>query len=285
MFSIREAFIGLRRNGLTAFIAVGVIFFSLLIFGLFLVGTFNLFGVIRIAESKVEIDAYLSDDISLQDVNNLKSKISKIVGVKSVNYLSKESAMEKFKKEMKNAPELLKALETNPLPPSFKISVKEGYNSPEDIKKIASKIRIFGGVEDVQYGEVWIKRLDKLVKILFLFDVVVGLVISFASIFVVSNTIRLTVISRKESIEVMRLVGATDRMIRSPFMLEGVIEGGVGGGVSAGILYGLYILSQKFVSYFFPTNILFGALVIFGIILGYIGSRNAVKTYLIGGEG
>jgi len=270
MFSIREAFIGLRRNGLTAFIAVGVIFFSLLIFGLFLVGTFNLFGIIRIAESKVEIDAYLSDDISLKEVNSLKSKISKIVGVKSVNYLSKERAMEKFKKEMKSAPELLKALETNPLPPSFKISVEEGYNSLEDIKKISNKIRIFEGVEDVQYG---------------VFDVVIGLVISFASIFVVSNTIRLTVISRKESIEVMKLVGATDRMVRSPFMLEGVIEGGVGGAVSAGILYGLYVISQKFVSYFFPTNILFGALVIFGIILGYIGSRNAVKTYLVGGEG
>lgn len=284
MFVLREALIGLKRNGTASMISIGVMFFSLLLLGVFLIVTFNLFGVIKIAQSKVEIDAFLVDDIDSTAVKELKGKIEKIVGVKSVEFISKEQALKEIQEELKDVPDLLEALETNPLPPSFRIKVQEGYNNARDISEIARKIGMFKEVEDVKYGKEWVPRLDKLVKILFLFDLLIGLIISIASIYVTSNTIRLTVISRKESIEIMRLVGATDRMIRAPFILEGIIQGMTGGIIASGTLYGLYILSSRFVSYYFPQNYILAGIVLFGMLLGYIGSRNAVKTYLTGGE-
>ena len=284
MFVLREALIGLKRNGTASMISIGVMFFSLLLLGIFLIITFNLFGIIKIAQSKVEIDVFLVDDIGTDTVKELEAKLKKIVGVKSVDFVSKEQALKEIQEELKDVPDLLEALETNPLPASFRIRVEEGYNNAKDIADIAKKIGMFKEVEDVKYGEEWVPRLDKLVKILFLFDILVGFIISVASIYVTSNTIRLTVISRKESIEIMKLVGATDRMIRAPFILEGIIQGMVGGFLSAGTLYGLYMLSSRFVSYYFPQNYILGGLVILGMILGYIGSKNAVKTYLTGGE-
>lgn len=284
MFAIREGFIGLKRNGVVSMIAIGVIFFSLLLFSIFIVITFNLFGVVKYAQSKVEINAFLKDDLPSDTLKALEEKIKKISGVQSVEYVSREDALKELQKEMSNVQELLEALETNPLPSSFRIKLSEGYHSLKEIENIAKKISVFKEVEDVSFGKRFLTRLDMLVKILFIFDLLVGFVISVASIFVVSNTIRLTVISRKDSIEIMQLVGATERMVKAPFIIEGVTEGFIGSILSVLVIYLIYLLVRRYFEFYFPHIYLLSGIVIFGIILGFIGSRNAVNVYISGGN-
>jgi cell division transport system permease protein len=279
MFSLREALIGLRRNGVMTFIAIGIMFFSLFMFGAFLWGTFNLFGVIRLAREKVEINAFLRENLPEKQIEELSDKLMSMVGVEGVEYISKEEALGKFQEEIKDAPSLIEAVKTNPLPASFSIRVKDGYTSPEEVKEISEKIKIFDEFISVEYGESWINKLDKVVKILFLFDILLGIVISFASVFVISNTVRLTVLARKRTIEVMKLVGATEKTIHAPFILAGSIEGGIAGAMSGGLLYLIYQLSSKFfVKFYFPHNLIIIGTVIFGIVLGMIGSKLAVKS-------
>ncbi|MEA1912586.1 MAG: permease-like cell division protein FtsX [candidate division WOR-3 bacterium] len=279
MFTIREALIGLRRNGAMTFIAIGIMFFSLFLFGIFLIGTFNIFGVIRMARGKVEINAFLKEDIALDNREELEKKIKAMVGVKSVEYVSKGEALERFEKEITNAPSLLEAVKTNPLPPSLSIKLKDEFTTPEKVKEVAEKVGVFSEIETVEYGKSWVKRLDRVVKILFLFDILLGIVIGISSVFVVSNTVRLTVLARKKTIEVMKLVGATERTIQSPFVLAGMIEGGIAGALSAGVLYLIYQLTSRFfVQFYFPRNSILIGMVLFGLLLGIIGSKSSVKS-------
>jgi cell division transport system permease protein len=279
MFALREAFIGLKRNGVMTFIAIGIMFFSLFLLGAFLWGTFNLFGVIRLAREKVEINAFLRENLPEKQVEELSEKLLSMVGVEKVEYINKEEALQKFQEEIKDAPSLLEAVKTNPLPASFSVKLKDGFTSPEKVKEVSEKIDIFDEFIAVEYGESWINRLDRVVKILFLFDILLGIVISFASIFVVSNTIRLTVLARKRTIEVMKLVGATEKMIHAPFILAGSIEGGLAGVMSGGLLYLIYQVTSKFfVKFYFPHNFVIAGTIAFGIALGMIGSKLAVKS-------
>jgi cell division transport system permease protein len=279
MFSIREALIGLRRNGVMTFIAIGIMFFSLFLHGAFLWGTFNLFGVISLAREKVEINAFLRENLPQKQVEELSEKLMSMVGVERVEFISKEEALKKFQEEIKDAPSLIEAVKTNPLPASFSIKLKDGFTSPGKVEEVSGKIKIFDEFIAVEYGESWIKKLDRVVKILFLFDILLGIVISFASVFVVSNTIRLTVLARKKTIEVMKLVGATEKTIHAPFILAGAIEGGIASAMSGGLLYLIYQVSSKFfVEFYFPHDFIIVGTMIFGIILGIIGSKLAVKT-------
>jgi cell division transport system permease protein len=279
MFSLREALIGLRRNGVMTFIAIGIMFFSLFLLGAFLWGTFNLFGVISLAREKVEINAFLRENLPQKQVEELSEKLMSMVGVESVKYVSKEEALKKFQEEIQDAPSLIEAVKTNPLPASFSINLKDGFTSPEKVKEVSEKIKIFDEFIAVEYGESWINRLDKVVKILFLFDILLGIVIGFASVFVVSNTIRLTVLARKRTIEVMKLVGATEKTIHAQFILAGAIEGGIASAMSGGLLYLIYEVSSKFfVKFYFPQDFIIIGTIVFGIILGMIGSKLAVKT-------
>ncbi len=279
MFSLREALIGLRRNGVMTFIAIGIMFFSLFLLGAFLWGTFNLFGIIRLAREKVEINAFLRENLPEKQIEELSEKLMSMVGVESVEYVNKEEALRKFQEEIKDAPSLIEAVKSNPLPASFSIKLKDGFTSPEKVKEVSEKIDIFNEFITVEYGESWINRLDRVVKILFLFDILLGIVISFASVFVISNTVRLTVLARKRTIEVMKLVGATEKTIHAPFILAGSIEGGVAGVMSGGLLYLIYQVTSKFfVKFYFPHNLIIIGTVVFGIILGMIGSKLAVKS-------
>ncbi len=265
-------------------ISLGVIFFSLLILGIFLLGTFNLFAIIKIAEAKVEITAYIEDDLNNDEITALKKNITNLSGVKKVVYVSKEEALNKFRKELSKAKDLLNMVETNPLPASFRIKLEEGYKSSQSVQEIAHKISLLNGIEDVIYGKEWVKRLNKIINFLFIFDIFLGLVISLASIFVVANTIRLTVIARKDSIEIMDLVGATNEMITAPFMLEGIIQGALGGLLTSYILYEIYkLIHFKFLTFYFPGRPLILGITLFGMLLGYIGSGISVKKYIYGG--
>lgn len=281
MFILREAFRGLSKNKLMALVTFGVMFFSLFIFGLFLISTVNLFLLIHRAEEKIGIIAFLEDELTDEEVEALSRDIGTLMGIKEVVYVSKKEALENFRKELGEDSELLEALEDNPLPASFDIKLYESFKDPKNLESIATKIEAMPGIEEIKYGEEWVSILDRVVKILVAIDLILGVIISLSSIFVVANTIKLTVFARRKQIEIMELVGATHRFIISPFIVEGIIEGLIAGGVAAGLLFGVYnIFASRLGDFMEITRELFILVLVFGTLLGYVGSHLSVKRFL-----
>ncbi len=281
MFILREAFRGLSKNKLMALVTFGVMFFSLFIFGLFLISTVNLFLLIHRAEEKIGITAFLEDELTNEEIDALSRDIGTLMGIKEVVFVSKQEALEEFREDLGDDSALLEALEDNPLPASFDIKLYESFKDPNNLRSIAAKVEAMPGIEEIKYGEEWVRILDRVVKILVAIDMILGVIISLSSIFVVANTIKLTVFARRQQIEIMELVGATHRFIISPFIFEGIIEGLIAGGVAAGLLFGLYnIAATRLADFMQITRELFFLVLIFGTLLGYIGSHLSVKRFL-----
>lgn len=278
IYIIQEAFKGFGKNKSMSFITVGIITISIFIFGLFIVGTANLMNIIKMAEDKIEMIAYVEDDTSDEDIAVLKRRILSIAGVQDVEFISKDMALRKFKNQFSDNSDLLTVFETNPLPASFKIFVSMAYKNPENLRDISNKIMLFENIDSIDYGAEWIEELDRAVKILFLIDLILGIIIALSSIFIVFNTIRLTVYARKEQIDIMDLVGATSSYIEIPYIIEGIIHGLTGSIISAGILYLLMkFLSSKLPDIIFMNNAIMVILVVFGVLLGFTGSFMSVK--------
>lgn len=281
MFILKEAIRGLSKNKLMALVTFGVMFFSLFIFGLFLISTINLFLLIQKAEEKVAITAFLKDELKEDEIASLRKDIATLMGVRKVIFVSKQEALEQFTKDLGEDSDLLEALEDNPLPSSFDVKLYESFKDPENLENISSKIDAMPGVEEIKYGKEWVKILDRVVKILVGIDLILGVIISLSSIFVVANTIKLTVFARRQQIEIMELVGASNRFIIGPFIVEGIIEGVLAGAVAAGLLFGVYSLfAARLVDFIQVTRELFIAIVVFGTILGYVGSHISVRKFL-----
>lgn len=281
IYIILEALKGFAKNKSMGFITIGIITISLFIFGLFISGTANLMNAIKLAEEKIEMVAYLDDGLSKGDINTIEQQIATIAGVSDVEFISKEKALEQFKSELGNDEELLSVFDVNPLPASFKVHISMAYKTPEYLEEISEKIALFNGIEDVDYGAEWVADLDRVVKILFLIDVLLGIVLALASIFIVFNTIRLTVHARKTQIDIMDLVGATERYIEFPYIIEGIFHGLIGSGIATLFLYLIFsFIRSRFPDIIFMNNTLIYLLVAYGVLLGFVGSFMSVKQCL-----
>lgn len=281
MYALTEALKGMGKNRLMSLLSLGVVGLSLFILGLFLLITGNVFRLVQLAEEKVEIMAYLKEDLSESELINLKKQVKALQQVEEVKYVSKEKAMTWLREELRRDPDLLEALETNPLPPSLEIEVRQEFRNPDDLAEIADEIGPFEGVEEVDYGKEWVERLDRVAKLLVGADLLLGVLFSLASMFLVSNTIKLTVLARREQIEIMELVGAAYRFIRAPFLLEGLLYGLVGSGLASLCLYALYkLISLRVEGILFLTREMFLGLIGFGAFLGYLGSLFSVKRFV-----
>jgi cell division transport system permease protein len=160
-------------------------------------------------------------------------------GVESTRIVSKENAAQEFERIFgKN---LLSTLEENPLPRSIVVIMASKYRTAADFSIIASRIERLNGVESIEYGREWIKKMDTFFLLFIIGEIALIVLVSIAGILVVSGSIGLTVVARRGEIEVMRLVGATERFIRRPFYLEGVFQGLAAGILAFCALYGTYL--------------------------------------------
>lgn len=276
-YTLREAVMGFKRTKLLSSISIGTISLLLLLLGGFLSLTVNVQRVIDYVRRRVEIEVFLEDSVIRRQALDLKARIMRLEGVRAVTYISKEQALKEFKADL----ELLEAVETNPLPASLRIRLKPGYKTASRVETIVGQIEGLPGVEEVVFGGQWLRKLDWIVFILSGLDLGIGIIISLVSIFVISNTIRLTLYARRESIEIMKLVGATEEFISRPFMLEGMVQGILGGVVAAALLYAAYRLVQIRVPavVFLPWTWVL-ALVLFGGVLAALASQWAAKKFL-----
>jgi len=264
------------------FLAVMTIGISLFIPSAYLFVYFNLTGLLTKFGEEVHISAYLSDFLSEEATESLKSQILAIKEVDRVEYITKDDALVYLAESFSGQSDVLEGLEENPLPASIEVMLREEFRTPDDVSLVASKIERMNGVEDVVYAREWLTRFHEAVKIVRVGGIAVAIVLSLAAVAIVSNTIRLIVFARKDEIEIMRLVGATRMFIKVPLVVEGMIQGALGAGLAVGALWGLYRLFM--VQYYSEFGLFFGAvdimffphpitisIILGGVLLGMLG--------------
>jgi cell division transport system permease protein len=288
--SIKEFLEGLKANKEGFLITTLTTAISMAILGIFLMVFFNLHEMVGKWREKFQIVVYLKDDIPKKELNNLKGFLKSRQEIEKFLLISKEEALVKFKNKLNDLKTIMDKLESNPLPASFELVLKKKYRNFDTIKAIAEDLKKFKGIEDLEYGKIWLERLETILFFLKFIVIAIGGFICLGIIFIISNTIKLSLYSRKDEIEIMQLVGATDWFIKRPFLLQGMIQGLLGVILSIAILYGLYLAfiinlqtSDFFVGdhsfLFIPPSIL-GFLILLGLLIGCVGSYISLRKFL-----
>ena len=236
-YFIQEVFRSLRRNNWMSFASIGTVAVSLFVLGVFLILVLNMNRMASMLESQVQISVYLQDDVKKSDRIDLQSDIEKMQGIDTVKFVDKDAAKERLSERLGDQKYLLDALgDKNPLPDSFEVTVK----TPEMVETAAKAIERMEGVESAKYGQDVVEHLFDITRLMRIFGLVLMLLLAGATIFIISNTIRLTVFARRKEIAIMKYVGATDWFIRWPFLMEGIVLGCIGGILSAIALRSFY---------------------------------------------
>ncbi len=269
-----------RRKGANI-IAVVIMGFSLLVLLIFILVTLNLSMVIESASEEMRVYVYLRDGLGSGDMERIRMDLLDLEPVSNVVFVSKKEAMEEFRKRLGNGSGLLEELDSNPLPKSFKVELKAKYAGSEHMEKVAVKASGWKGVEDVRYGKEWVERGERLVKGFYMTDLALGGIVLISVVFVISNTVRLSIVSRKKSIDIMKLVGATNSYIQVPFIIEGAVQGVVSALFAAGMLW----LACSFARRYLPGLTFFRfegvvGLVVLCALLGAAGSFVAIRRFL-----
>ena len=286
-YFIQEVFRSLRRNNWMSFASIGTVAVSLFVLGVFLILVLNMNRMASMLESQVQISVYLQDDVKKSDRIDLQSDIEKMQGIATVKYVDKDAAKERLSERLGDQKYLLDALgDKNPLPDSFEVTVK----TPEMVETAAKAIERMEGVESAKYGQDVVEHLFDITRLMRIFGLVLMLLLAGATIFIISNTIRLTVFARRKEIAIMKYVGATDWFIRWPFLMEGIVLGCIGGILSAIALRSFYAaMAAKIYNTlaFFPLmpqypfmNYVTVAIILSGMLIGAIGSAFSLKRFL-----
>lgn len=278
-YSIAEGLRGLRRAKFSAFVSIFTIFISLVSIGLFLVFIFNVNRIMNQIKSRMELEAFIDNSFTSEQIETLRNHIQNLPGIDSVRYISKAEAAEVFKKEV--GQDIFEILDDNPLPPSFQIKLKPAFQSSSRTKDISNVLLKFDGIDEVLYRYDIMALLERYFRIFLMISFAIGLVLAIGAIFLIYNTIKLIIFSRRSAIEIMKLVGATPRFIRRPFIIEGIIQGIVGGGFAALLFYLLFqIAKRKIPEIIVAADMIYGAFILLGIFFGYLGSSFALRKFL-----
>ena len=286
-YFIQEVFHSLRRNNWMTFASIGTVTVSLFVLGVFLILVLNMNRMASMLESQVQISVYLEDHLTDREKRQIEYDIESLQGIDTVTYVDRDEAKERLKERLGDQKYLLDALsEDNPLPDAFEVTV----TTPAVVESAAGAIASMTGVEEAKYGQDVIEHLFDITRLIRIFGLVLMVLLGAATLFIISNTIRLTVFARRKEIAIMKYVGATDWFIRWPFLLEGIVLGCIGGIIAAVALRSFYAaMAAKIYSTlaFFPLlpqypfmNYVTLAILASGIVIGAIGSLISLKRFL-----
>ena len=294
-YFLKESLTGFTRNLSTALGSIVTIFLSLLIIGVFLVGGLVVENVVSGVENEVSIAAFVADDASQSDIDQVESYIRGLEGVASVGFTTKDQALENFRST--STTDIIDALDgQNPLPASIDVELSD----PQLVEQVADSIRsnvtyqkIYGydTVDDsLKYGQKTVEKLFTLTNyVRYIGIALIALLIFIAMVFI-NNTIRLAILARRKEIAIMRLVGASNGFIRGPFLMEGALHAVIGSLLAVGVLELLRNMALPklqsalpFLSFDVSLNmflLIYVALVVAGLVIGLLGSALAMRRYL-----
>jgi cell division transport system permease protein len=290
-YFVYEALVNMTRNKLLNGIAIGMIAVSLAIFGIFLLLYVNLHAVARRWTDSVHIIGYLADNMSEQQRNQIGDQIRAIEYVDDVKYVSPEEALKQFKKQLGNYEYLLEGLESNPLPASYEIHLEKKHRDLSGVRKVVGTLQNIQQLEDIQYGQQWLENLTLVINMFKFIAVFLGIFLFLTVIFIISNTIKLTLYSCEEELTIMKFIGATESFIKGPFLAEGIIRGFLGAVLSLALLYVVHKLFLMIITHSSQSLLLFSAISFFsrtaivgiiflGSFLGWCGSLLTLHKFL-----
>jgi cell division transport system permease protein len=239
-YFFRQAARNMTQNRVVHALCMGTMVISMLILGGFCLVFVNVSAWIQGWDETWSMSVYLRDDVSDDQRQALVSYLKRLPSAEIKRFISKNAALQEFKHMLGPQASLLDGLETNPLPASFEVAFKKGVNKSLDFHVIQDEIDHMAGVEEVQFSEEWLGRFESFLHMARIFGLVVAGLLCVGVLFIISNTIKLTIYSRRDEIEVMKMVGATDWFIRVPFLVEGLLQGIISGAISITILFLFY---------------------------------------------
>ena len=286
-YMVRETLISLKRHNWMSIASISTVAVSLFVLGIFMILVLNMNRMASFLESQVQISVYLKDDLSKEDIRGIGDDIRGLQGIDTVAVISRSDAEKRLRERLGEQAYLLDALgDQNPLPDSYEVTVRD----PSMVETTAQAIAEFKGVEQTKYGQDVVEHLFDITRLIRIFGLVLMLLLAGATLFIISNTIRLTVFARRKEVAIMKYVGATDWFIRWPFMLEGVVMGFAGGVIAAIALKLVYAAAAAKIYdtlAFFPLipeqpfmTIIGMLIVISGMAIGALGSSISLKRFL-----
>jgi len=289
-FFIREGFRSLKRNSTMSAAAITSVIAALLVIGIFFIIVINIDYAATKLESQIEMMVYLEDGLSENIIDTMETEIRSINGVKSVEFISKDTALSNLEKNWGENSYLLEGLEgDNPLPDAFLITLSD----PSDASGVALSVSSISNIEKVVYGKEELANLLNATYVMRMSSVVIILILLFISIFIIANTIKLTLYARRREIGIMKYVGATDWFVRMPFIIEGIVVGMIGAVVSTVILgVGYYycsgLVKNQMIGFMSISLIPFNQiivsmvilLIIVGVVIGAVGSLISVRKFI-----
>jgi cell division transport system permease protein len=274
----REAILAFKRAPVLSLLSITTIAFSLFAFGLFGLVALNIRRQLSQLSERVEIRAFVVDGTSAEATSAALGDVAAFPEVLSAKLVSPEEALARARKELG---EFSDVFEAGILPASIDVKLKEGFRDPATVAAVAARIRNYDFVDDVRFGEEWVQKLYRIRNIATLAGLVLGLTFAAVAVIIIGSTIRMAVLARAREISIMRVVGATDGFVRSPFLIEGLLKGTLGGLLAllltwfANSLIGKFVFSAEF---FDAKYALAG--VAAGALIGLLGSAFSVGRHL-----
>jgi cell division transport system permease protein len=286
-----RAIANVRQNVFVNVVTIGTISLALLIVSLFLLVFVNLENAAENWSERVQVTVYFDHELNADELSTLRGKITAIPGTAKVGYVSRDEALKRFKSRLRGQETLLEGVRPEILPPSLEISLKRSNRDTQAVESYVTSLKKIPGVSEIQYGEEWVRRFNTFLNFMRMLGALLGAFLVVAVLFIISNTIKLTIYARRDELEVMSLVGATRFFIKAPFLIEGIVQGGAGALIAMLLLLGLYEgflhNAGSFLTFnpassglaFLPLEYV-GGILLAGILLGFIGSFTSLKRFI-----
>ena len=287
-FFFREALRRIWVSKRTSFLAISMIAISLFILGACLLVAENLGRAVERWQGKSRATVYFDAEATPDQIHAVDAFLAQHADLRARRFVTREQALARFKSMFTNLNDVVDQLDENPFPPSFEIDVAPQATQSRIFADEIGALRKLPAVDDVQFDWQWLTRMHHLIDIVNVAGLVAGGILAIAAAFTIANVIRLTMLTYREEIEIMRLVGATERIIRGPFILEGIMQGTIGGAVAVGLLFAVFALTRRtiaapqsllwsFVLSGFLTWQKIAALIAGGTVAGWFGSWLSVR--------
>jgi len=277
----RESVAGFHRRKLTTGVTILIMSSALLVLALFVLVALNLGLLLEQARANVDVRVFLVEGLDAERMAALQPPFLAIPGISEARFISKEQALAEMRAELGEDAEVLEVLDENPLPASYHLELASGHREPQKVAAIAEDLRRWPEVANVVYSEAWVGALADWTRLFRWGSLAVSVLVLIAAVFVISNTVRLTMAASRRLIEIQMLVGATNAFIRTPYVVEGMLHGLIAGLLAMGALaLGQRLLALRLEGIVFFTVPQVAGFVLFCVVLGLLGSLAAIGQYL-----
>ncbi len=281
----------LRELFWTHLLTAGIMAMTLSVFGGFLIIQENVGRLVKGWGDEFRMFVYLEDSVDAAVAASMRAQVAAWPEVKVASYVSREDAWDEFERTLGSQSGILDGLDPNVLPASLDVELRTAYRSREAVLHLARRLAALDGVQDVEYPETWLEKIRLLVTGIDWLKWVLGGFLFLVAFLIVSSTIKLAIVARRDEIEIMQLAGAADGLIKAPFVIEGMIQGLAGSAVALTLLQASSsLLTAELLAPFGPlmagepfTFLGIGQcalLVLMGWLLGTAGSLLSVKRFL-----